>query len=523
MAVKDLTIRVGVSGAKRAEQQVKGIDSSFSKLGNIALKVGGAFFAAKGIVSGFQTIINLSSEFNSVSRGFDNLSKSIGGSSDTLNKLQRATNNTISSIDLMTQANKAMILGIFDNNDQMAEMFDVAQRLGAALGKDTLFGVESLVTGMGRQSKLMLDNLGIMVDIEEANQRFADSLNKSTKELTDQEKKQAFNNETMRQAKLLVEGIGEEQLTTRDVTNQLSASFDDLGVSIGNRLSPLVKFLASDFISLTESVNDFIGPEPISRQQQLNNLFLQRNKLIGDQKEKTEEAVEVSQLFTDKALERNSIEQRTIDLGLAAIDNQLKNFHDLIFARERLNQEIRKTGETEIITGNIIKKVSTNEKVMRMELQRVKAQAIQEDLRGAILQGQSAEQAVKSVVRAELQEAISGLVSSILKNVPFPFNLVVAAGAGATATGLLEKALSAAGSISFAQGGIVPGVNSGAGDTVPAMLTPGEVILNQAQQENLVGGMGGITINFNAPVTNEEFVKDFVIPEIEKTVSGSLA
>ena len=106
---------------------------------------------------------------------------------------------------------------------------------------------------------------------------------------------------------------------------------------------------------------------------------------------------------------------------------------------------------------------------------------------------------------------------------PFPFNLVVAAGAGATATGLLEKALSAAGSISFAQGGIVPGVNSGAGDTVPAMLTPGEVILNQAQQENLVGGMGGITINFNAPVTNEEFVKDFVIPEIEKTVSGSLA
>ena len=55
----------------------------------------------------------------------------------------------------MTQANNAMLLGIFDNNDQMAEMFDIAQRLGAALGKDTLFGVESLVTGMGRQSKLM--------------------------------------------------------------------------------------------------------------------------------------------------------------------------------------------------------------------------------------------------------------------------------------------------------------------------------------------------------------------------------
>ena len=75
----------------------------------------------------------------------------------------------------------------------------------------------------------------------------------------------------------------------------------------------------------------------------------------------------------------------------------------------------------------------------------------------------------------------------------------------------------------FASGGIVPGVDSGSGDTVPAMLTPGEVILNRSQQENLVGNMGGLTINFNSPVTNEDFVKDFIIPEIENTVRGSLA
>ena len=139
------------------------------------------------------------------------------------------------------------------------------------------------------------------------------------------------------------------------------------------------------------------------------------------------------------------------------------------------------------------------------------------------MQGQTAEGAMMSVVRAELMEAISGLMSSIFRSMPFPLNVVLAAGAGATATGLLEKGLSAAKGIKFADGGIVPGINSGAGDTVPAMLTPGELILNQAQQENLVGGTGGVTINFNAPVTSEEFVKDFIVPEIEKTVSGSLA
>ena len=72
----------------------------------------------------------------------------------------------------------------------------------------------------------------------------------------------------------------------------------------------------------------------------------------------------------------------------------------------------------------------------------------------------------------------------------------------------------------FAQGGIVPG--SGTGDTVPAMLTPGEVILNQAQQENLAGGMGGITINISAPLVDETVI-DTIIPAIQKAQRMNLA
>jgi hypothetical protein len=73
----------------------------------------------------------------------------------------------------------------------------------------------------------------------------------------------------------------------------------------------------------------------------------------------------------------------------------------------------------------------------------------------------------------------------------------------------------------FAQGGIVPG--QGTGDTVPAMLTPGEVILNKAQQENLVGGMGGgITINISAPLVDETVI-DTIIPAIQKAQRMNLA
>lgn len=57
----------------------------------------------------------------------------------------------------------------------------------------------------------------------------------------------------------------------------------------------------------------------------------------------------------------------------------------------------------------------------------------------------------------------------------------------------------------FASGGVVPqyfasgGLSKGT-DTVPAMLTPGELILNQAQQSNVASGLGGnnITITGNS-------------------------
>lgn len=72
----------------------------------------------------------------------------------------------------------------------------------------------------------------------------------------------------------------------------------------------------------------------------------------------------------------------------------------------------------------------------------------------------------------------------------------------------------------FARGGIVPG--SGNQDTVPAMLTPGELILNQAQQDNLAGGMGNITINVTAPLVDEHIL-DTIIPAINNAVNNNTA
>jgi hypothetical protein len=621
MAVKNLILKLGLKGVGATQKGLSGVDSGVKNIGKSVLKAGAAFFAAQSIINGIKQTVAISSTLTQVRSGFDNLTAGIGGSTETLAKLQEATNGTVDSIELMTQANNAMLLGIFDNNDQMAEMFDVAQRLGAALGRDTTFGVESLVTGMGRQSKLMLDNLGIMVDIEEANKRYAKELGKSTNRLTDQEKKQAFNNETMRQAKMLVADLGEEQLTTADRINQLRSASIDMAGALGQALTPAFNTaldIAGDFasgisntvrslsnIDFTETSKNILGnisalldaiksmyaivfdalPEAFS---------FAFGKIIPIMKGIFERALNIikdvgSFLFQPVALgaEIIAIKVQNIFIGMFNfVKEQFNAFADT-FIGEKLNiekltmtdfidtegiaEQLSETGLAQIFIGedqvqNLSDFTEQTQLIWQNYFDSVKVlkdTAVEEDAKRTDNANKSALDSLKKTNKAkkklsdeerefvvkQTSDALGLAAEAASQNKDFAvvgqklkFGQAVVnayqsasetfAKFGGFPTGVAPAALAFSVGIGYAQnilrqkfadGGIVPGVNSGAGDTVPAMLTPGEVILNQAQQENLVGGMGGITINFNAPVTNEEFVKDFVIPEIEKTVSGSLA
>lgn len=135
-----------------------------------------------------------SSKLEAMGRAFNTMSGGVSDASVALNKLQDATDNTMSSIELYQQANNAMILGVSKNSDEMARMFNMAKRLGRALGRDTKSSVESLITGIGRQSRLMLDNVGIIVKANKAYEQYALENNKSAESLTDLEKRQAFMN-----------------------------------------------------------------------------------------------------------------------------------------------------------------------------------------------------------------------------------------------------------------------------------------------------------------------------------------
>ena len=186
----------------------------------------------------------------SMRTAFNTLTGASENSSEAFEKLKEATNGTMSEFDLFQQANNAMILGVTKNSDEMAEMFDIAQRLGRALGRDTRTSVESLITGIGRQSRLMLDNIGIITKVEEANEAYARSLNKNVSQLTDSEKKQAFLNATMEAAREKVALLGEETGSSQDQLDAFGAAMDNLSVNIG-------KGLGTAFLPLINAMTKF--------------------------------------------------------------------------------------------------------------------------------------------------------------------------------------------------------------------------------------------------------------------------
>lgn len=132
--------------------------------------------------------------------GFQTLQNSVGNVPlDQLNKLRQATQGLVSDTDLYQRANQAVLLGV--PTKVFNEAAAAAVKLGRAMGIDAAFGLESLSLGLGRQSRLYLDNLGIVVQAEDAYRNFATANNIVGRELTDSEKKAAFYAEALKKIK----------------------------------------------------------------------------------------------------------------------------------------------------------------------------------------------------------------------------------------------------------------------------------------------------------------------------------
>ena len=195
-------------------------------------------FAMGAAIKVMTGLAKQAAKLESLRKGFDNLTGSAFKSNKMMTSLKIATNGTMSEMDLMTQANAAMTLGITSSSEDMAEMFDMSQRLGRALGVDTVKSIEALIVGLGRQSVKRLDDIGIVVKSNEAYQKHAAILEKTASQLTDTEKRQAFFNAALESARKKMKNLGPEVASSQDAFDQFSVSISEMGIEIGEFVLP---------------------------------------------------------------------------------------------------------------------------------------------------------------------------------------------------------------------------------------------------------------------------------------------
>ncbi len=160
---------------------------------------------------------------------FEALSNKIGvDATFALNQYREATKGYVKDADLVAIANQAVLLGVNTNSGAFAKLTADAVKLGDAMGISVKESVESLTLGIGRQSKLILDNLGIIVDIETAYKNYAEANKIVNRELTDSEKKLAFQAEAMRKISNAAKDLPPVMDTAADAVQRLDASTANL-------------------------------------------------------------------------------------------------------------------------------------------------------------------------------------------------------------------------------------------------------------------------------------------------------
>lgn len=239
------SIKMEMDGKKRLADLTARLDKTTgggSKTGGLGMA--GQFIAASAVMNAVEGLKNFTvgavasaAAAERLGKATDSMALGFGSSGAAITEsIQRASGDTIDQMAAMQAANQAMLLGVAKSPAEFDKLTRVAVSLGRAMGQDATKSIEDMTIGLGRQSKLILDNLGLMVNVEKANEKYAASVGKTVDQLTDAEKKQAFINEALAQGEQKMKTLGDQSLTTADKVDQLKARWSDFGTEFGNVL-----------------------------------------------------------------------------------------------------------------------------------------------------------------------------------------------------------------------------------------------------------------------------------------------
>ncbi len=129
--------------------------------------------ATAALVLGLTKVGERGSKVIAVKRTF---AKITGDEVAALRRLREASRNTIEDFQLMALLNQALALGSAKTTEEFARQVNISRILGRAQGIEATEALQKLTVGLARMSRLRLDDLGIVLNQAEADERYGPAI-----------------------------------------------------------------------------------------------------------------------------------------------------------------------------------------------------------------------------------------------------------------------------------------------------------------------------------------------------------
>lgn len=268
-------------GIQKTNQQVKNMGSLFETASKHA-KTLFAGFAAKKVVEFTLSVASASEQLNIAKNTFKNFSKESGRDfNELMDSMRAASGNTLTDIEILAKANVAKLFKIQTPIDQLIEL----TRETAKIKGDSLdFIFNKAVEAIGKKSRQIADELGIIVKQTEAEEQAARKLGVTVDQLTKAQKDRAFEMAVIAGLQENIARSGIESTTTiAEVGKKIGVVYTKLKDVLGQSILPIISKAAQ---SVSSILDDFLlileQSEKESVRQKITEQEKKRNDLIAE-------------------------------------------------------------------------------------------------------------------------------------------------------------------------------------------------------------------------------------------------
>jgi hypothetical protein len=262
--VLELLVKDGASASlERVRRETERVDDAARRadagglrgLGASLVKIGAAVGAAVVLKQVAGYLVEAGQAAAKAETSLAALQRTIGETADDLvRNLRVAARGTVADFELVAGANRALALGLDQN--KLVDLMDVAAARSKVMGITVSQAFGDIVTGIGRQSPMILDNLGIVIDAEAAYKDYASTLGKTEDKLTGVERKAALLNQVLANSRDLVDAQRGGADSADESFQRLGADMENLKIEIGQELLPIFK----EFVdTLLENKDDIVA------------------------------------------------------------------------------------------------------------------------------------------------------------------------------------------------------------------------------------------------------------------------